>query len=759
MTIQVIDQNGVETQKSFDFRVYDELIITSACPLVFGTNGTAYTANLTAEGGSSPYTWSIPTPSLLPTGLTLNSTTGRISGTPRVTGNLSFSYKVTDACSNNATKNCTIAIYEPLKITKLPLFTCKWVGDDDGCFQAEAAGGAPTYTWNATTPLPPTLTINETTGEICGNFTQAGNFSTIIRVTDKVGTIAEGNFTSEVTTPLAITTTCPLPDGKVEQVYSTTLNATGGKKPYTWQILPQIYVADYNNNKIRKFYEGGNVTTYAGNGTKASVDGNLTDSSFDGPYGMGFDPKGNLYVADRSKIRKIDISGNVTTLNGTFSGPEDMVADDSGNVYVADVGSDIIKKINILGNVTDVAGNGTSGFKDGIGASAQFNHLQGICWDLDGNIIATDFYIHAIRKITPQGSVTTIAGQFPASSGYKDGNVQNALFNGPHDVKVHQDRTIYVLDHENGCIRKIASNGTVSTLGQQFNLTQPYCLSVDKNGFVYVSDGETYHNISKITPNGNVTVIAGGGSDFVDNVSPLQAKFSSPRGVEINPYEDLPLGLTLNATTGQITGTPKAYGLYNLTYQVTDSCGNKVISNCTMTIASNKPEFAFELPWKLTDEGAIAVGHDGSKRNYTSATIPAGGLWSVEPDNLTLKVIWENSLGCPGGSNPNTQSATATINMTTTVAQKIGLDWVGIGELEAPNFEKMQVYIDGNLIGSAQAAGGNLDCAMGPVISVNHYPAGYVLPAGNHIISITATTNDGAYHVGAYYQFSFTLVE
>jgi hypothetical protein len=97
--------------------------------------------------------------------------------------------------------------------------------------------------------------------------------------------------------------------------------------------------------------------------------------------------------------------------------------------------------------------------------------------------------------------------------------------------------------------------------------------------------------------------------------------------------------------------------------------------------------------------------------------------------------------------------------MTTSKPQKISLEWVGIGELEAPNFEKMEVYIDGNLIGSAQAAGGNQGCAMGPVISVNNYPSGYELPAGNHIISINATTNDGAYHIGAYYQFSFTLLE
>ena len=758
ITVRVRDENGITEDKSFIIKVNQQLLITSQCPLAFGTNGTSYSALLSATGGNPSYSWSVLSPSALPTGLALDSSTGQISGTPRVTGNFSFAYKVTDACGNNATANCTINLYEPLNIPTSSLFSCVWVGDDAECFQVQATGGAPTYTWDALN-LPPALTINATSGKICGNFTQTGNFTSTIRVADQNGTVFEKSFSTQVTAPLEITTACPFPDGNVNQNYNITLAAKGGKPPYTWQVLPQIYVADFNNDKIRKFYEGGIVTTYAGNGITASIDGNLTTSSFNGPYGMAFDIKGNLYVADRTKIRKISNSGNVTTLNGTYSSPEDMLVDDTGIVYVSDSNQNNIKKIDLSGSVTILAGNsiGASGYQDGNGLSAKFYYVQGMSWDLDGNIILTDCSNHRIRKITTAGNATTIAGTGVAS--YLDGMAVNSMFNLPHDVKIHQDGTIYVLDVGNKCVRKILSNGTVSTLGTRFNLGSTACLSVDKSGFVYVSDVES-HTISKISLTGNVTPFAGktGGGDL-DNVSPLEAKFDKPLGIEINPYEDLPLGLTLNSTTGVISGIPKAHGLYNLTYQVTDSCGNKVISNCTLTIASNEPDFNYELPWKFTDTGSIAFGHNGSLRNYTSTSMPAGALWSVSADNLTLKVSWENSANCIGGNNPNNQVATATINMTTTKTQKIGLNWVGIGELQASNYDKMQVYIDNVLIGSANAAGGGQGCKIGPVVSVNNYPLGYSLPAGNHSITIEATTADGLYHTGSFYQFTFKLIE
>lgn len=734
----------------------------SVCPLPKGLEATQYNNyKLSASGGKPPYSWSIFPTQNFPKGLSLDRLTGIISGKPVESGNFSFQVVVNDANGLTDNKSCSITIDPVPKILTSSILDCVSVGSTK-CSEIEAIGGQTPYSWEIVNPIPGMTikSISEKKANICGTFSSSGNITISIKVKEKGGRSTTKSFSFQVYSPLQITTTNPLKTGTVGETYTDFFTATGGNPPYTWQILPQIYVADFNNFRIRKFTENGTIRTFAGTGKNFSLDGNLTTSAFNQPYGMGFDTKGNLYVADRLKIRKIDSSGNVISLNGTFSNPEDMVADDSGNVYVADAGNHVIKKIDFAGNVQDLAGkSGTSGFLDGNATSACFNGLQGICWDMDGSMLVTDMSNHAIRKIDKNGLVTTVAGNGSSSANYLDGTVESAKFNGPHDVKVHKDGVIYVLDHYNGCIRKIDLNGNVSTLGIKNNLTTPYCLSVDRSGFVYVSDGATKHNISKISPNGNVTIIAGQGtSGFVDNVSPLQAKFNSPKGVEINPYEDLPVGLSLNATSGKISGTSEAYGLYNITYQVTDSCGNKVISNCTLTIESKKPDFNFELPWKYTDQGAIAFGHNGSLRNYTSNSMPPGSLWQASADNFTQKVIWENSFNCDG-TNSNTQIATASINMTTTKSQKIGLSWVGIGEMQDANFEKMQVYINGNLIGSASASGGKKQCQMGPVTSVNNYPNGFFLPAGNHTISINATTNDGWFHKGAYYQFSFTLVD
>lgn len=743
--------------------------ILSECPMPDGLETTAYKKfQFKGVNGKPPYFWKIQPATAFPPGLKLDYQTGVVTGTPSSYGNYTFSIVLSDTNGFIVNKNCSITIHPVPHITTTEIFDCATVGKE--VFSViEAIGGNPPYTWDITPPMSGvTITPSALKAKITGNFTTSGTKTVTVKVTDpKTKKFTTKSFSFTVYPALQITTVNPLINGKVNEDYTDFFTATGGKPPYTWQILPQLYVSDFSNHRIRKFYEGGNITTYAGKGVNSSNDGNQTTASFSLPYGMGFDPHGNIYVADfgTSRVRKVSVSGNITTIGGTSAGfldgnvlvaqfnhPEDMAADDSGNVFVADYMNHRIRKIDASGNVTTIAG-ASAGFSDGNGNSATFNLPQGICWDLDGDLILADMSNHAIRKITTTGSVTTVAGS--GSAGFADGTVQNAKFNGPHDVKVGSDGTIYVVDHSNAKIRKIGMDGNVSTLA---NVNSPNMLSVDRNGFVYVSD-HSKHLIYKITPEGVVSTIAGSGVGFVDNCPTLQAKFNGPRSIEINPYEDLPLGLTLNATTGEISGTPEKHGLYNLTYRVTDSCGNTATSNCTVTIDSSNPEFDFELPWKFTDDGAIASDHNGSLRNYTSNSMPPGGLWSVDGDNLTLKVSWENSSNCPSGTNPNTQSATATINMTTTKLQTIGLSWIGIGELQAANFEKMEVYIDGNLIGSAQAAGGNKGCEMGSVNSVNNYPAGYNLPAGNHVIYINATTNDGLFHTGAYYQFTFTSVE
>jgi sugar lactone lactonase YvrE len=728
----------------------------SVCPLPKGLQATQYNNHkLSATGGKPPYSWTIFPTQNFPKDLKLDRLTGIISGKPALTGNFSFQIVVTDANGLSDNKSCSITIDPVPKILTTSILDCVSEGSTK-CSEIEALGGQTPYSWEIVNPISGMTikSISSTKAQICGTFPSSGNFTILVKVKEKSGLSTTKSFSFQVYSALKITTINPLKTGKEGETYTDCFTATGGKPPYTWQILPQIYVSDFYNQRIRKFTENGSVTTYAGNGVAASINGNLTTSSFSYPYGLGFDPNGNIYVADSvsSKIRKISSSGNVTTLapsfltgtNVGFATPEDMVVDSIGNTYVSCTNTNDVKKIDPSGIVSVLAS-----------ASAGIKHPQGICWDLDGDILLANMGTHQILKITTLGSVSLVGGS--GVEGSLNGNAAAATFNGIHDLKVDFEGNVYVDDYSNKMIRKISMDGSVSTLANlSFN---PFCLSVDSQGYVYVTNaGE--NKIMKVSPQGIVTHIAGSGKTTpIQNGPVLSATFNSPHSVDINPYEDLPFGLTLDATTGQITGKTKHNGLYNLTYRVTDSCGNSAISNCTLTIESKKPDLNFELPWKYTDQGAIAFGHNGSLRNYTSNTMPAGSLWQASADNLTQKVIWENSSNCPGGTNSNTQIATATINMTTTKSQKIGLSWFGIGEMQASDFEKMQVYINGTLIGSAKATGGNKNCEMGPVTSVNNYPNGFSLPAGNHTISINATTNDGLYHTGSYYQFSFTLVD
>lgn len=166
------------------------------------------------------------------------------------------------------------------------------------------------------------------------------------------------------------------------------------------------------------------------------------------------------------------------------------------------------------------------------------------------------------------------------------------------------------------------------------------------------------------------------------------------------------------------------------------------------------PTFTFNGPWDFTDTGAL---NSATTRSYTQTTLPTGALWSINNAGYGLRISWEDSQNC-GFLNDKIQSGTATVGITASVAQNIGILWSGIAELQDTGFENMEVRIDGVLIGKATSAGGKLGCAMGDVISTNYYPSGYPLTVGVHTITITATTFDNLYHVGSYYNFIFSKI-
>ncbi len=241
--------------------------------------------------------------------------------------------------------------------------------------------------------------------------------------------------------------------------------------------LDNLYVSDAKNHAIRKISPTGAVTTLAGNGVNGLVDGVGSMARFDHPYGICFDPNGDLIITDRFNhaLRKLALATNmVTTLaggiagyvngplaNAQFSAPHGIVHVGNGVYYVADRGNSRIRKIDGT-TVTTYAGSGIEGFKDGNLATAQFSTLSGIDADVQGNLYIGDYGNNAVRKISTT-QVSTLAGN--VSGGFQDGNPLTNCLRNPHGITVLEDgcASILIADHFNHAVRLLNCD-TTSTI-------------------------------------------------------------------------------------------------------------------------------------------------------------------------------------------------------------------------------------------------------------------------------------------------------
>jgi sugar lactone lactonase YvrE len=221
-----------------------------------------------------------------------------------------------------------------------------------------------------------------------------------------------------------------------------------------------VYVADNGNHRIRKITISGStatVSTLAGS-TQGFADGTGTGARFNLPNSVAVDASGNMYVADANnqRIRKITPAGEVTTLSGSgtpgdangtgtgaqFKSPSGVAVDASGNLYVSDYGNSRIRKVSSAGEVTTLAGS-TAGYADGEGTAATFRGPVGVTVDGSGILYVADYNNQRIRKVTSSGVVTTLAG---SALGSADGTGTSAQFMMPNGVALDGSGNLYVAD-------------------------------------------------------------------------------------------------------------------------------------------------------------------------------------------------------------------------------------------------------------------------------------------------------------------------
>lgn len=400
-------------------------------------------------------------------------------------------------------------------------------------FTVTATGSpAPTFSVVSGT-FPPWASLSSTTGVITGVPTNdAGSpFYFTIRASNGVGTVADQAFTLTVTPAgaFAAFTTHPLSTSvSIGQPASFTVVATGAPAPtYQWQrqsaagggffnvvddsvfsgattatllisagstglngeqfqciatnTVNTVTSSAISNIATLTVNVGTIITTFAGTaGVAATVDGTGTAAQFSNPYSVAVDPAGNFYVADPSAhvIRKITASGVVTTFAGTpgsagnadglgaaarFNGPQGVAVDGSGNVYVADTNNHTIRGISQSGNVLTLAGTaGSVGSIDGNGTAARFNYPYGLVIDSFGTIYVSDTFNHMIRRVALNGTVSTMAG-VAGVRGTTDGTGAGARFAYPTGIAVDAQAFVYVADSQNGTIRKINQGNAVTT--------------------------------------------------------------------------------------------------------------------------------------------------------------------------------------------------------------------------------------------------------------------------------------------------------
>ncbi len=302
-----------------------------------------------------------------------------------------------------------------------------------------------------------------------------------------------------------------------------------------------LYIPDQGNNRIRKVGPDGIISTVVGGGASFGDGGPAISARLNAPATVALDGAGNLYIADTNnlRIRKVGADGIISTVAGngiaafagdgglardaSFSAPVAVAVDAEGNVYIGDIFNFRLRKVNLDGIISTVAGNGLFKFSPdgGPATSASLNEVTDVAVDLAGNSYIAARLNHRVRKVNPEGIMTTAAGSGTQGFSGDGDSAIGASLSEPLGVAIDAASNLYISDHGNRRVRKVSPQGIITTfaggggaLGDGGPATSarlsPYGLGVDAAGNVYIAD-LVNQRIRRVSPGGTITTVAGNG--------------------------------------------------------------------------------------------------------------------------------------------------------------------------------------------------------------------------------------------------------
>ena len=394
-------------------------------------------------------------------------------------------------------------------------------------------------------------------------------------------------------------------------------------------------------------------------------------SSISLPPGVASDAQGNVYFTSNNAVFKIDSTGNLVRLAGTsragYSGdggpatqaqlasPYGLALDSSGNLYIADGGNQCIRKVTAAGIISTFAGNTAAGYfgDNGLAVRAQLNNPLGVAVDSAGNVYIADSYNQRIRKVTPSGLISTVAGDGTCCFGGDNGPGTSAQVHQPESIAIDGSGNLYIADLGNNRIRKLSANGTITTVAgtgangfsgdggpaTSAQLQIPWAVASDAAGNLYIADANRIRKVSA----GTITTVAGAqNSGFAgDGGASSKALFDQPNGVAVDALGNVYIADTNNSrirklTAAGIVSTIAGNGLRNFSGDNGPAAGAQLYSPQSVALSSGNIYFTDYARVRRIASGTITTVAGTGIPGPSGDTGPAAAAQLNQPEGIVL---------------------------------------------------------------------------------------------------------------------------